>query len=228
MKKLLAVLMAFFTSQARPQDGKLGSNDDPIRQLLFGSQTLAEQVERMDLSDGEGPFRTISRAYELKKEGNTKEAVTLLQNLLKESDLETRVTLWTWSGLRELGYHPDEKNAYEVLGAIIEMPSGDGVDTLAAYVDGTARYLNFSGRAIFWDQESKEIKDLCQAMIDSTIPDSNRAKPRESLDLPKRHLQVTLLTRSGPFVITFPSNAVSNSGAALMMELMKRAERKEG
>ena len=228
MRKLLALIIALFLGQARAEDTKLGGNDDPIRQMLFASQTLKEQVERMHTDGSPGVFQSIANAHKLTKEGKKTEAIDLLHGLLENPDIETRVRLWIWSGLRELGESPSPEKAFEVLGAIIEMPSGDGVDTLAAYVDGTARYLNFSGRAIFWDQENKEIKDLCQALIDSTIPDSSKAKPRVSLDLPKRNPQVTLLTRSGTFVITSPSNAVSSSGATLMIELMKHVEEDQG
>lgn len=111
---------------------------------------------------------------------------------------------------------------------VIEFPSGDGYDTLAGYVDGSARYLNFSGAAIFWDAEDPAIKAMCQALIDSTIPASSRAKPRTSLSLPKGKPQVTMLTRSGLFVIVSPPDSVIGPGAALMMELMKRTKEKQG
>lgn len=219
--------MTLLSSHARSDDAILGSNNDSIRQMLFASQSLAEQVQRMNLDKSESPFSKISHAYNLKKQGKTDEAVSLLRNLLEEPNLETRVRLSIWSGLRELGEYPNPSNAHEVLGAIIEMPSGNGFDTLAAYADGSVRYLNFSGRAIFWDQDDQVIKRLCQALIDSTNPDSDRAKPRVTLDLPKKHPQVTLLTRSGPFVITSPNKAVSTSGTALMIELMRRVEKTE-
>jgi hypothetical protein len=77
-----------------------------------------------------------------------------------------------------------------------------------------------------WDAQDAAIKSLCQAFIDSTIPASNRAKPRTSLSLPKRDGQVTLLTRSGLYVITAPPESVVGAGAALMMELMKRTKEK--
>lgn len=110
----------------------------------------------------------------------------------------------------------------------MEMPSGDGYDTLAAYVDGSARYLNFSGKAIFWDTPDPMIKTLCRALIDSTIPASAGAKPRTSLLLPTRGAQVTLLTRSGNFAITDPPATVVGAGAALMMEMIKRTKEDEG
>ena len=228
MKKLLALLLAFLPGHAKADSAKLGSEADPIRQMLFASQSLKEQVHQMHLDGNPGPFQTIAEASALVEAGKKAEAVARLRSVLELPQLETRLQLWVWSALRELGEKPDPKFAFEVLGVIIEMPSGDGCDTLAAYVDGSARYLNFSGKAIFWDAEDAAIKSLCQAFVDATIPASNRAKPRSNLSLPRRDGQVTLLTRSGLYVIKSPPEPVVGAGAALMMELMKRAKAKNG
>lgn len=228
MKKLLALLMAFLPGFAKAADTKLGSEGDLIRQMLFASQSLKQQVARAHLDGTPGPFQSIADASKLVDAGKKVEAVTLLRSILDTPNLETRMQLWVWSALRELGQSPDPKFAYEVLGAIIEFPSGGGYDTLAGYVDGSARYLNFSGAAIFWDAEDPTIKTMCQALIDSTIPASSRAKPRTSLSLPTGTAQVTMLTRSGPFVIVSTPDSVIGPGAALMMELMKRAKEKQG
>ncbi len=226
MKKLLALLMAFLPGHAKADAAKLGSDSDPIRQMLFASQSLKEQVRQMHLDGSPGAFQTIADASKLVEAGKKEEGIARLRSVLDLPQLETRIQLWAWSALRELGEKPDPKFAFEVLGVIIEMPSGDGYDTLAAYVDGSARYLNFSGKAIFWDAQDALIKSLCQAFVDSTIPASNRAKPRTSLSLPKRDAQVTMLTRSGLYVITAPPEPVVGAGAALMLELMKRAKEK--
>lgn len=223
MNKILALLMALLPGFARSADTKLGSEGDLIRQMLFASQSLKEQVARSHLDGTPGPFQSIADASKLVDAGKKEEAIALLRSILDTPKLETRIQLWVWSALRELGQTPDPKIAYEVLGAIIEFPSGGGYDTLAGYVDGSARYLNFSGAAIFWDAEDPTIKAMCQALIDSTIPASSRAKPRTSLSLPSGTPQVTMLTRSGPFVIVSPPDSVVGPGAALMMELMKRA-----
>jgi len=206
---------------------KLGSDADRIRQMLFASQSLNEQVHQMHLDGTPGPFQTIADASKLIEAGKKSEAVARLRGVLDLPELETRIHLWVWSALREQGQKPDPKFAFEVLGVIIEMPSGDGYDTLAAYVDGSARYLNYSGRAIFWDAEDAAIKSLCQSFVDSTIPVSSQAKPRTSLSLPKGNAQVTLLTRSGLYVIIDPPGPVVGAGAALMMELMKRLEKQK-
>jgi hypothetical protein len=228
MKKFLALLMAFFPAYAKAESAKLGSEGDPIRQMLFASQPIKELVSRTKLDGSPGPFQTIADASKLIDAGKKKEAVVLLRSVLETPALETRIQLWVWSCLRELGEKPDQKKSYEVLGVIIEMPSGGAYDTLAAYVDGSARYLNFSGKAIFWDQPDPTVKTMCQAFVDSTIPASSQATPRSSLSLPKSGGQVTLLTRSGIYVITDPPEPVVGAGAALMMELMKRAKAKNG
>jgi hypothetical protein len=90
-------------------------------------------------------------------------------------------------------------------------------DTLAAYQDGSARYLNYSGAAIFWDEHDVAIKSLCQRLIDSTIPESPRALTRQDTMLPKS-------TRSGMYVISEPPQSVVAAGSALMLELMQRVK----
>ena len=198
--------------------------EDPIRQLLFASQSLREQVSHLRPDGRSGPVQSIADAQRLVEEGKAREAIARLRGVLDSPALETRIQLWVWSALRELGEKPEGKSAFEVLGAVLEMPSGGAYDTLAGYVDGSARYLNFSGRAIFWDAPDPKVKLLCQALVDSTIPVSSKATPRTSLSLPKRRVQVTMLTRSGPFLITAPPQSVVNAGAALMLELIRRAE----
>jgi hypothetical protein len=228
MKKLLASLRALLPGHAKEDSGKLGSEGDPIRQMLFASQSLKQQVRRTHLNGPPGPLHTILDAAQLVDAGRKKEAIARLRGILDLPGLETRIQLWVWSALRELGEKPSPKLAFEILGAILEMPSGGGYDTLAAYGDGSARYLNFSGAAIFWDAPDITIKGLCQAFIESTLPASSRAKPRSSLSLPRSGTQVTLLGRSGIYVITNPPEVVVGNGGALMIELINRAKKKQG
>jgi len=65
--------------------------------------------------------------------------------------------------------------------------------------------LNFSGKAIFWDKPDASIKLLCERLIASTIPESSGAVLRKDTVLPKSGTQVTLLTRSGMYVIAEPA-----------------------
>jgi hypothetical protein len=228
MKKLIALLLTLLSGHAKAEDaGKLGSEADPIRQMLFASQSLREQVSRSHLDGKASAFQTIADAAKFVDQGQKPEAISVLYKILDTPDLESRIILWVWSALRELGEKPDQKMAFQVIGVVIEIPSGGAYDTLAAYMDGTARYLNFSGNGIFWDQKEESIRVLRQGFIDSTIPESSRAKPRVSLALPKSGSQITLLTRSGNFVITNPPNSVIGTAAVLMTELIKRSNEKK-
>jgi hypothetical protein len=223
---MLDFLKGLFGHSAASKSDRLGSEADPIRQLLFASHSLHGQVTHLLAEGPSGPAQSIADAQRLVGEGKTQEAVDQLRRILDSPGLETRVQLWVWSALRELGEQPQGRSAFEVLGAVLEMPSGGAYDTLAGYVDGSARYLNFSGKAIFWDAADPEVKRLCQALVDSTIPASGKAKPRTSLSLPRRGTQVTMLTRSGPFLIISPPQTVVSAGGALLLELIRRSEQK--
>jgi hypothetical protein len=220
MKNLFLLLSAMFIPFSKVQAQKLGSDGDPIRQMLFANQPLKELVKQIKLDgSANNPFQTITDASKRAEEGKKTDAVSKLRSVLQMQPLETRVELFVWSGLRELGEKPESKSGTEVPGV--------GYDTLAAYADGSARYLNYSGSGIFWDKPDEIIKSLCKNFIESTLPASGSAKPRNSASLPKTGTQVTLLTRSGNYVITAPPESVMNAGAKLMIELIHRSKEKK-
>jgi hypothetical protein len=205
------------------EPAKLGSDGDPIRQMLFASQSLAEQVKRMRLNGPPNPLQSAADAYNLLITGRKSEAIAVLRGVLDAPQLETRAILWVWSALRELGEKPDPQFAFEVLGVILERPSVDGYDTLAAYVDGSARYLNFSGKAIFWDAPDPVIKELCLAMVGLSFDANTKTLARTDLSLPKSGDRATLLTRSGPFITIGLTPNLLRVGGSLMSELIERA-----
>ena len=212
--------MSFSTSEAQ----KLGSEPDPILQGLFASEPMNVFAQRLKLDGKPGPFQTFVEAVELANSGKKYEAKFRLRSILDLPNLETRITLLVWSALRELGENPDAKSAKEVLGVIVEVPMRGAYDTLAAYQDGSARYLNFSGSAIFWDPHDEAVTSLCRGFITSSLSVGAHAKPRTGVSLPKQGAQLTLLTRSGPYVVTEIPPTVMKPASALMVELMHRAK----
>jgi hypothetical protein len=145
----LAVLTVIMTPFLKSDPPKLGSEADPIRQGLFASQPMDVLIQRLKLDGSPGLFQTFADAVELARADKKGEAKSRLHSILDTPNLETRIQLWAWSALRELGEQPDAKSAKEVLGVVIEVPMRGAYDTLAGYQDGSARYLNFSGKAIF-------------------------------------------------------------------------------
>lgn len=119
--------------------------DDPseaIRSLLYGDVPLG--VWRHDSADAISKrFRAASHAC---AQGRLLEAIEVLRALANDDAIESRDRLQAWAGLRELGVRPDPDRIGLPLGVVLDVPVVGGLDTLAAYADGSARYVNFSGR----------------------------------------------------------------------------------
>lgn len=73
--------------------------------------------------------------------------------LTNDATLESRVRLLAYSKLKQMG---NANRMKELLGVIVEVRLDDGLDTLAAYKDGTARYLNQYEKMVVWDAPSPE------------------------------------------------------------------------
>jgi hypothetical protein len=52
-----------------------------------------------------------------------------------------------------------------MLGAVIEVSMPSGLDLLAAYADHTARYFNYSGRAVIWEHPDESLDPLTDALL---------------------------------------------------------------
>lgn len=202
---------------------RLGSDADPIRQGLFAAQPLNEFLQTLRGDRESGPSQALAEAARLMHAGSKREAISVLKSILALSRVETRIQLWVWSALRELGVQPDPAIAYEVLGVVVEVPMRGEYDTLAAYQDGSARYLNFSGKAIFHDAPDAVTEALCRTLFQAAASAGSHARPRSGVALPKSGTHLTILARAGMFVVSNPPDPVVEDAAALMNELIRRA-----
>jgi hypothetical protein len=120
---------------------------------MFGDAALDVWVAHGTGHPGE-PWTSFEHARQLVQAGHQDEAVTIWQQIAVTEGLESRQTLQACHFLRQAGQPPPAGLARLVLGVAVEMPVGKGHDLLAAYRDGSARYLNFSGRALIWEDRS--------------------------------------------------------------------------
>jgi len=74
--------------------------------------------------------------------------VNSLENIAKNAEVESRMRILAYRRLTE---HGAIQNSKEVLSVIFEYHMSDGLDVLAVYADGSARYLNHSGKVLIWD-----------------------------------------------------------------------------
>jgi hypothetical protein len=104
--------------------------------------------------------------------------------------------------LRRAGRQPPASEAKRALGVVAEMPVNDGHDVLAAYEDGSCRYLNHSGSAAVVEDRSIEAVQLAvRAWLDVGRSLAAVIGPWERSELPAvlpGHMRIMVLTPSGP------------------------------
>jgi hypothetical protein len=130
----------------RDQDAR----DMDTRDLLFGDVPLASWIAGARSTEGE-PWASFRQAESAIQAGRGAEAVDLLEGVAAMEGIEARHTLEAWTALRGLGARPPAAIAKRVYGVVVEVALDRGLDVLAAYADGTARYFNWSGAATIWD-----------------------------------------------------------------------------
>lgn len=182
------------------------------------------------------PWSSFEQARQLARAGQPHEAAEIWRQIASTEGLESRQVLQAWHFLRQAGYQPPVDQAKFVLGVIAEMPVGRAHDLLAAYRDGSARYLNYSGRAVVWEDRSEPTIEAAigtwidrgQVIADATGPWDQPSFPR----LRAGHARAMVLTPGGPQFGQAPAAALSadpvagpflSAATSLMQLLVSRA-----
>ena len=114
--------------------------------LLFGDVDLDEWPPAGEVSAE--PWKSFERARELLRSGDQGAAGREWQRIASLHGIESRHTLQAWHFLREVGTQPPDDVAPRVLGVVAEVAVSGGHDVLAAYRDGSVRYLNYTGKVL--------------------------------------------------------------------------------
>ncbi len=170
-----------------------------VRETLFGDLPISQWPAKAVAGDAE-PWVSFSRAGDHLKSGRSQEAVNLFRAVLAMPGLESRHYAQAWHFLRESGIRPDAAIAKELLGVVVEVALSEGLDIVAAYPDGTARYFNHSGAAVIWDAPDDSLRrqigvvlEAGKVVVDQIGPWD---KPRPPAP-PMGQVRINLLTPSG-------------------------------
>lgn len=125
-----------------------------LRQFVYGDASVEQWRAANQGGSQAEPWTSFERARQLLNSGQRQDAVRIWMQIAQTDGIESRHTAQAWHFLRQAGYQVPADRAHTVLGAVAEMPVANGHDVLAAYTDGTARYLNYSGAAIVWEDRS--------------------------------------------------------------------------
>jgi hypothetical protein len=154
-----------------------------MRPLLLGNVPIDQWP-----SDGHGvgePWASFVAARDAYKAGNRDDAIARWQTIADMQRVESRHTLQAWTFLRVNGVQPPDAIAAHVLGAIVEVPVEGGRDVLAAYRDGSARYLNHAGNVSVFENGPDTVTAGVVAMIDAAQPLADVVGLWDKLQLPE-------------------------------------------
>jgi hypothetical protein len=188
-----------------------------LRDRLYGDAGIGEWAPHDTGTAGE-PWTAFDRARTMARAGQTDEAAELWWQIAHTDGLESRHTLQAWHFLRQAGRLPEAERAKAVLGVVIEMPVGGAHDRLAAYADGSARYINHSGKAaIVEDRSNTEIQQAIQRWIALAATMTPYLGPWTEPTFPplgSDEARIVMLTPSGPHFGQGPAIALTSDAMA--------------
>ncbi|MBB3220990.1 hypothetical protein [Pseudoduganella umbonata] len=91
----------------------------------------------------------------------------VVQTIGEDPAEESRVRLLAWQWLRAAGQPVTSR---ELLGVVVEVPLEGGLDVLAAYADGTVRYIHHTGRVAVFEGAPDSVAQQGKLLVHAAIP----------------------------------------------------------
>lgn len=159
-------------------------------------------------------------------------AVSDLQKIVADSDSDPRVKVLAYNRLLAGGHKPEKK---ELLAVIVEVGLDGGLDVLASFEDGTARYINQTGKILIWETTDKPSKELTDKLFSEGRQVIDQIGPWDKPRRPcpgKGAVRVTFLVSDGLYFGEGPMNILFrdplaapalNTAAELMKYITEKA-----
>ena len=154
-----------------------------------------------------------------------------LRKIINDPALETRHKILAYKKLAANGLSIDKK---ELLSVIVEVGLDNGLDVIAAYKDGSARYINQTGKMIIWetpDETSNALINDLFAKSESIVAQIGPWNQPRKLNPGKGMVRINLLVADELYFGEAPANVLFNdalakpvlfSAAALMQFLTEK------
>jgi hypothetical protein len=146
-----------------------------------------------------------------------------LAKIAADKNQESRVRMLAFNALRAARRAVPEK---EYLGTIIEVSLPEGLDALAVFADGGARYINYTGKVAVVEGKPGPFDDEITNVIEASQPIVAAIGPWEKERLPppkKGHLRMTFLVSDGLYFGEGPIEAMQRDQmAALLIDAATR------
>lgn len=181
------------------------------RQVLFGDLSLVQWLNAIPESTARIPFEL---AFRYLKEGNRLNANEQLKAIIANAESGSRDRLEAWHTLRLNGIHPAPSIGKDIIGVVTEISMPKGLDVLAAYVDRSVIYLNYSGASIIWDvkRRTNNVDEAIASLLSyatHVIAKLKSPSTRQSSAPLQGNTRISLLTPNGIYVGEGPTDAMS-------------------
>lgn len=163
---------------------------------------------------------------------NYTSSVTELEKIISDKHLESRIKILAYNKLTNEGYKTDKK---ELMAVIVEVAMEEGLDVLASFEDGTARYINYSGKIIILESPDENSNILTKQLFTNSLNIIQQIGPWENPRKPhpvKGNARISFLVSDGIYFGEAPINVLFNEPLAspalsvatqLMQHLIKKS-----
>ena len=157
---------------------------------------------------------------------NEKSSNTDIEKITTDSGIESRIKMLAYNRLIENGFKSDKK---ELLAVIVEVGLDEGLDVLASFKDGTARYINYTGKIIILESLDKEVEIITKQLFENSQNIIRQIGPWENPRKPyptTGNARITFLVSDGLYFGEAPINRLfedplANPALTKATELMK-------
>lgn len=148
------------------------------RSKLFAMDELPTLVNRLSpIERQEHPWSQFVKAEQALANRDAQGAAVILQQISGLAEVETRAALLAWHNLRAQGVQPDDTQARQVLGIVLETPSKNDLNILAVYADYRLYHVASNGPLIAWNGYDGQLSALMDEIRSSSQPLLERAQP---------------------------------------------------
>jgi hypothetical protein len=155
------------------------------------------------------------------------------QKIIEDTNSDSRLKVLAYNRQLSKGHKSEKK---ELLGIIIEVGLDDGLDVLASFSDGTARYINQTGKMIIWETTDETSNKLTQDLFKKSQEIIKQIGPWDKARRPhptRDNVRITFLVSDGLYFGEGPMDILFNdplaspaltTGTELMRYLMEKVE----
>lgn len=141
-------------------------------------------------------------------------SISDLQKIIDDSSSDARLKVLSYNKQLASGHKPSKK---ELLAVIVEVGLENGLDALASFNDGTARYINQTGKILVWETTDEKSNELTQDLFLKSQNIVNQIgvwdKPRRPAPT-KGNVRITFLVSDGLYFGEGPIDVLFNDPMA--------------